>query len=282
MPHRPSDSTETPLRAGHRLAAAKRPPVSPWPARVTRAIARGRIALALQPVVLARAPSRVAFHEALVRMVGEDGQVTAAGAFIDAVEPTAAGRLLDRAALRLAIAELVATADLRLAVNLSPLSLGDREWSAILSAAVLEHPTLAERLIVEITERGLGADPAAMHAFLDHWRMRGVAFALDDFGAGSTAYRQLRDFRFDIVKLDGSFSRAVHRDPDQQAFLRTLIPLARHFEAMTVAEAVEGPAEAAFLAGLGIDALQGHHFGMPQIGRRPCGFRASSLTAIGA
>lgn len=282
MPHRRSDSTEAPLRAGHRLAAAIRPPASHWPARVTRAIAHGRIALALQPVVLARAPERIAFHEALVRLIGDDGQVICAGAFIDAVEPTSAGRLLDRAALRLAIAELAATPDLRLAVNLSPLGIGDRDWSAILTAAVARHPTLAERLIVEITERGLGADPAAMRAFLDHWRAQGVAFALDDFGAGSTAYRQLRDFRFDIVKLDGSFSRAVDRDLDQQAFLRTLIPLARHFEAMTVAEAVEGPAEAAFLAGLGIDALQGHHFGAPQIGLRPGGSGAQNRSAISA
>ncbi len=281
MPFTPSDSTEAPLRAGHRLSAGRRSG-SPWPARIIRAIVRGRIALALQPVVLARAPDRIAFHEALVRLVADDGRVISAGAFIDAVEPTPAGRILDRAALRLAIAELAAVPHLRLSVNLSPHGIADREWSAILSAAVDAHPTLAERLIIEITERGLGADLSGTGAFLGHWRTRGVAFALDDFGAGTTAYRHLRDFRFDIVKLDGSFSRAVDRDPDQQAFLRTLIPLARHFEAMTVAEAVEGPAEAAVLAALGVDALQGHHFGAPVLGRPPAALPTGTACAIPA
>ena len=252
--------------------------VSVWQHRVARALEEGRVALALQPVVQARATDRPAFHEGLIRIIGRTGAVFSAGTFIDAVEPTPVGRSLDRAALRLALAELSAAPDLRLAVNLSPLSIGDTEWSAILEAAIRSDPTLAERLIVEITERAIAFDLAAMRAFLDHWRANGVAFALDDFGAGSTAYRHLRDFRFDIIKIDGQFSRDIHRDPDNQAFMRTLLPLARHFDALTVAEAVESAAEARFLTGLGIDALQGYHFGAPRIGRSADG-RPAACTA---
>ena len=65
MPFTPSDSTEAPLRAGHRLSAGRRSG-SPWPARITRAIVRGRIALALQPVVLARAPGVVLRSDQIV------------------------------------------------------------------------------------------------------------------------------------------------------------------------------------------------------------------------
>lgn len=249
-----------------------------WPDRVEQALAEDRIALALQPVVMAAAPDRPAFHEGLIRLIERDGTIVAAGTFIEAVEPTPTGRALDRAALRLALGALTETPDLRLAVNLSPLGFGDCEWGSILAEAVQANPTLAERLIIEVTERAHAVDRALMRAFMDHWRAQGIAFALDDFGAGSTGCRHLSDFRFDIVKIDGSFSRAVHSDPDNQAFLRFLIPLARHFEALTVAEAVECAAEARFLAGLGVDALQGFHFGAPRIGRA-VGSAAAALIA---
>ena len=41
--------------------------------------------------------------------------------------------------------------------------------------------------------------------FMDHVRATGCAFALDDFGAGATGFRYFRDFRFDMVKIDGAF-----------------------------------------------------------------------------
>ena len=46
--------------------------------------------------------------------------------------------------------------------------------------------------------------------FMDHVRATGCAFALDDFGAGATGFRYFRDFRFDMVKIDGAFVRGVH------------------------------------------------------------------------
>ena len=51
---------------------------------------------------------------------------------------------------------------------------------------------------------------------------------------------------------------------------------------MTVAEAVEGPAEAAVLAALGVDALQGHHFGAPVLGRPPAALPTGTACAIPA
>ncbi|MCA8881275.1 MAG: EAL domain-containing protein [Rhodobacteraceae bacterium] len=235
--------------------------------QVAQALGEGRIALALQPVMQARALDRPAFHEGLIRLVTRSGEVVSAGEFIEIVEPTPLGRALDRMALRLAIAELGATPDLRLSINLSTGSVGDPHWSAILSAASDADPTLAERLIIEITERAIAAEPAALRAFMTFWGTQGVSFALDDFGAGFTAYRHLRNFRFDIVKIDGHFSRDIHRDVHNQAFMRALLPLARHFEALVVAEAVECEAEARFLTGIGVDALQGYHFGRPELGR---------------
>ena len=52
---------------------------------------------------------------------------------------------------------------------------------------------------------------------MDHVRGFGCAFALDDFGAGATGFRHFRDFRFDMVKIDGAFVQGVSRSPRRAA-----------------------------------------------------------------
>lgn len=238
-------------------------------AEVSAAIDERRLVLALQPVVNARRPDRVAFHEGLVRMIRRDGSVLAAGGFVPAVEALPVGRELDCAALELALEALEARDDLRLSVNVSALTLGDALWEWTLDAAAERDPTVTERLIVEVTESAAAADPEQVAAFARRVRRLGVALAVDDFGAGYTALRHLRDIRFDIVKIDGGFSRAIDRDPDNRAVVAAIAGLARHFDALVVAEQVETEAEAAALAAQGVDALQGYHFGRPALPDRP-------------
>ena len=50
---------------------------------------------------------------------------------------------------------------------------------------------------------------------------------MDDFGAGHTSFRNLRDLAFDIVKIDGAFIRNVATSEDDRFFVRTLIDLAQ-------------------------------------------------------
>lgn len=101
-----------------------------------------------------------------------------------------------------------------------------------------------------------------------------MSFALDDFGAGLTSFRYLRDFYFDIIKIDGSFIRGIHKNPDNQVLAKVMVSIAQHFEMLTVAEFVETEAEANFLAKTGIDCLQGYYFGVPTV--RPRWLRDSA------
>lgn len=231
---------------------------------IAQALARGRMRFHFQPVVRADAPGFIAFHEMLARLVDPDGRVQPASAFMEHVEDNELGRVIDRLALETALAELAAAPDLRLSINLSPRSMGDADWLALLAEGAERHGVqTTARLIIEITEGEALADTAQTMDFLDHTRGYGCAFALDDFGAGATGFRSFRDFRFDIVKIDGGFVEGVARCPDRQALVRCLMTAARHFEMMTVAERVENPADAAWLAQAGVDCLQGYLYGRP-------------------
>lgn len=225
------------------------------------ALREGRLRLAFQPVVIGANPSRIGFHEALIRVLDESGRVIPAGEFMPAVEPTEMGRQIDCAALDLGLRTLRDQPGLRIAVNMSARSIGYPRWTKILRQAVAGHPDLGHRLILEITEGSAMLVPELVMAFMDEMQPLGITFALDDFGAGATSLRYFRDLFFDILKIDGQFIRGVARDPDNQALTRAMLSIGRHFDMLTVAESVETAEDAAFLQGEGIGAMQGFLFG---------------------
>ena len=250
-------------KADHPLAAALAEKDRATVAMVRLALRTRQVALALQPVVHAGDSTRIAFHEGLIRVLDGAGRLVPAREFIGAVEATDTGLELDRAALALGLEALRRDPGLRLAVNMSARSIGAVRWMETLAAGLARDETVAERLILEITETSAMAMPELVIAFMTGLQRRGISFALDDFGAGQTSFRYFRDFSFDMVKIDRQFIANVHRDRDNQALVRALILIARQFDMFTVAEGVERAEDAAWLQAQGVDCLQGYLFGMP-------------------
>jgi EAL domain-containing protein (putative c-di-GMP-specific phosphodiesterase class I) len=228
---------------------------------VSAAIRHRQVLLAFQPVMQARAIDRVAFYEALIRVLDETGRVIPAGAFMGAIENTELGRQLDTLALNLGLKALHENPGLRLSINMSARSIGYREWNQTLERWLKRNSTIAERLVLEITESSAMMVPELVSDFMDRLQTRGICFAMDDFGAGYTALRYFKDFFFDIIKIDRQFIQGIAEDRDNQAMTAALVSIARHFDMITVAEFVENEADAEVLTQLGVDCLQGHHFG---------------------
>ncbi|RMD48745.1 MAG: EAL domain-containing protein [Alphaproteobacteria bacterium] len=231
--------------------------------RIEQAIRAGTVRLAFQPVVPVAARDQVAFWEGLLRIPDGRGGMMPAERFIPFVEGRELGRRLDCLALELGLAALRAEPTLRLSVNMSARSIGHLPWIHTLEAALEAEPGLGERLILEVTEHSAMLVPELVRAFMARFHARGVAFALDDFGAGYTAFRHFKDFTFDVVKIDGQFIRGLESDAANQVLTEALAMIARHFDMISVAEAVETEAEAEFCAAAGIDCIQGYLISAP-------------------
>lgn len=232
-------------------------------ALVQDALDRREAVLAFQPVVQARMPSRPAFYEAFMRIFDQRGRLIPARDFIEAVEDTEIGRRIDCLALELGLQALAGEPGLRLSVNMSARSIGYPNWLATLDRGLNDRPEIAERLILEITESSAMQVPELVTVFMADMQRRGIAFALDDFGAGYTSFRYLRDFYFDIIKIDGNFIRGIATNPDNQVLTQSLVSIARHFDMFTVAESVETAEDAQYLIDIGVDCLQGYFYGIP-------------------
>lgn len=232
---------------------------------IREAVTRNRTVLAYQPVVVARDTGTVAFYEGLIRVLDRTGRIIPARDFIDAVESTETGRQIDCLALQHGLLMLNAHPDLRLAINMSARSIGYFRWTRLLDQALRQNPKLGERLILEITERSAIQVPELVSGFMSNLQQHGVSFALDDFGSGFSSFRYLREFYFDILKIDGSFIQGVSQDVDSQVIVTSMIALASEFGMLSVAEQVENAADADWLIAAGIDCLQGFHYGAPHL-----------------
>jgi EAL domain-containing protein (putative c-di-GMP-specific phosphodiesterase class I) len=232
---------------------------------VDEALRDRRVRLAFQPVLPAGSRVRPVFYEGLARILDPTGRPIPAADFITAVETRETGRLIDCASLELGLRALHANPGIRMSVNMSARSIGYPRWMRTLEAGLTADPSLAGRLILEITESSAMLVPDIVCVFMADLQARGVRFALDDFGQGFTAFRYLRDFDFDILKIDGQFIRGIAGDPDNQVLARALVSIAGHFQMLTVAESVETAADARWLADAGVDCLQGYHFAAPTL-----------------
>ena len=224
----------------------------------------GLFKLAFQPVFDAKT-GEVQFHEALLRMEDTTGALIPASHLVPIAERLGLIRLIDRAVLQLALRTLQTYPQAKLSVNISSTTVNDLRWHLQLLDMIAATPDAASRLIIEITETAALGNLETSQAFSSSLRDLGCGVALDDFGAGYTSYRNLKELSLSHVKLDGSFCCNLEAGSENQAFVHSMVELARAFGLRVVAEWVDTPQDAQTLSAMGVDCLQGNLLGEASI-----------------
>jgi EAL domain-containing protein (putative c-di-GMP-specific phosphodiesterase class I) len=112
------------------------------------------------------------------------------------------------------------------------------------------------RLKLELTESVVMAVGDSF-TLLERLRELGISLALDDFGTGYSSLSYLKMLPIQQLKIDRSFVEGIGSNTGDEAIIRTVMELARSLGFEVVAEGVETEAQAAFLAQLGCEQLQG-------------------------
>ncbi|MEM6481571.1 MAG: EAL domain-containing protein [Pseudomonadota bacterium] len=232
---------------------------------VDDAVRHKNVMLAYQSVVPSGQQDTPAFYEGLIRVLDDAGRVIPAGEFIEAVETQETGRLIDCLALEKGLRALLKYPGLRLSINMSARSIGYARWMRSLKRGLSQDDTIAERLILEISEASAMLVPELVTSFMADLHGEGISFALDDFGAGFTSFKHLQKFHFDILKVDGQYVRGIAEDGNKQVMVAAFVAIAQQMDLITVAESVENPNDAHVLLEMGVDCLQGYYFGAPTV-----------------
>jgi EAL domain-containing protein (putative c-di-GMP-specific phosphodiesterase class I) len=152
-------------------------------------------------------------------------------------------------------------AELKLAVNVSPIQFRDPRLAERIIKLLTETGFPARRLEVEITESSLLEDREQALTIVQSLRNNGITIALDDFGTGYASLSQLQSLPFDRIKIDRSLIHALGHNEQSAAIVETITALGRSLQIPITAEGVETPAVREKLAALGCADAQGWYFG---------------------
>jgi len=226
-------------------------------------MSRDEFTVDYQPVVDA-AQRKIVGVEALMRWVHPQRGEVAPDTFIPIAESTGLIVLLGEQILQRACAEAVGwPADIKVAVNLSPIQFRKGNIVDLVAAALARSGLAPERLELEITESVLMQKDDANLAKLHQLKSLGVAIVLDDFGTGYSSLSYLRLFPFDKIKIDRSFVAEMTTRYDCTAIVCAITGLARSLNMTTTAEGVETRRQFELLHAAGCDQVQGFLFGKP-------------------
>ena len=221
--------------------------------------------LAFQPIISAETGETI-LHEALLRMADErSNELIAAQHLMPVSERLGLVRLIDRSVTQMIVNTLHQYPDANLAMNVSATTATDPRWYNQILEIISENSTVAHRLTVEITETVALSNIEATRYFVENLRGSGCKVAIDDFGAGYTSFRNLRDLKVDMIKLDGSYCNNLRGNAENEYFVRSLIDMGKKFNLKTVAEWIENEDDANLLCEWGVDYLQGHLFGTASV-----------------
>lgn len=218
--------------------------------------ALGSLRMVYQPIVSWKERKLLAF-EALVR--NAEPSLPHPGALLSAAEKL--GRLAELGRrIRQAVSETVAARpDRQIFMNLHPRDLLDDDLYDSNSPLA----QVAGRVTLEMTERAALDEVPDVGERVANLRGLGFRIAVDDLGAGYAGLTTLATLRPDVVKIDMSLVRSVHKDPIKQRLVGSMAALCRDIGMLVVAEGVEVAEERDVLAGCGCDTMQGYLFGRP-------------------
>ena len=154
-------------------------------------------------------------------------------------------------------------ADIKVAVNLSPVQFKQAELFDVIKSALRNSGLPPERLEIEITESVLLESAVENHAFIEKLKTIGISLALDDFGTGYSSLSCLTAFPFDKIKIDKSFIGSLMKSYKSSAIVSSIVTLARGLDISITAEGVETREQLERLRTLGVHFAQGYLLGRP-------------------
>ena len=248
-------SSEMNVRAQDRLAVEN---------YLRLALRRNELVLHYQPR-LSFATGELVAVEALIRWQHPRRGLVHPDTFIEVAEDSGlivpiGEWVIDTACAQIAVWQKTVRPALRLSVNLSVGQVVDAErlYTAV-AKSLLQSAIDPTTLELELTESLLMQNLGEKAALLHRLGRLGVGLSIDDFGTGYSSLAYLKSLPVDSIKVDSSFVRDVHADPNDEAIIQAIVAMAHSLKLSVVAEGVETAEQFRRLRDLGCDEYQGFY-----------------------
>ncbi len=232
---------------------------------IRRGAKAGEIIPHYQPLINARTGEIEGF-ESLVRWRHPELGVLSPARFVNALEDAATSLLITETMLEAVTADIArwraAGYDFSVGLNAGEADLRQEDFAERVTAALKRHGCAPHALAIEVTEAAANQfNIEDLQKTLGRISTAGLFVALDDFGTGGSSIAILKHLPCTAMKIDKSFVAGMTTSPDDLSIVRALSDLGHDLGLRIVAEGVETKEQADLLREIGVDILQGYHFG---------------------
>ncbi len=231
------------------------------------AIDQGWIEAYYQPIIRA-VTGKVCGMEALSRWNDPEFGMLPPGEFIDVLENAHLIHKLDICMIRRVCSDIRAALDTgrphpSVSVNLSRLDYQLCDIFTVVDQVVAESGIPKDLLHIEFTETAFTQNAEFFADVLARFHDAGYHVWMDDFGSGYSSLNVLKDFSFDVLKIDMEFLRGLEGSRRTRDIIASVVDMAKKLGIQTLAEGVETEEQYLFLKSIGCEMLQGYLFGKP-------------------
>jgi EAL domain-containing protein (putative c-di-GMP-specific phosphodiesterase class I) len=219
-----------------------------------------------QPVIDLQSDRIVGF-EALVRWMHPERGLLLPDAFLPQAEETGYVEEIDRFVRASAINQLAiwqrdfpSLTNLWMSVNMSSCDIANPDLCDSIANLIKQAGVAPKDIVVEVTENVLLDDSTKTHEFLNQLSAVGVGLALDDFGTAFSSVSYVRQFPFNLLKLDISFTADLPTSLRSMLLVEEIGHLADSMSMIGIAEGIEREDQRDALRDMGWKYGQGFFF----------------------
>ncbi len=234
---------------------------------VDKAVKEGWIKVFYQPVVFTE-DRKLCGVEALARWDDPDYGLIPPSDFVPVLEEYRQIHKLDLCILKTVCSDISKAQRsgeyfVPVSINFSRLDFELIDVVAAVEDCLQEYNISKSQIHVEITESALNENDVQLVNAIDSLRREGYALWLDDFGSGYSGLNVLKDFHFDMMKIDMQFLRNFSDNDKIRPILKSIVNLAKDIGMHTLTEGVETEDAFEYLRSIGCERVQGYLFGKP-------------------
>ena len=234
---------------------------------IDKAIKNDYIQIYYQPVILAKNKELCGF-EALARWIDPKYGFMPPYAFISVLEEYRQIHKLDAHIVKKVCDDIISAPSenipvLPISINFSRLDFELMDVEKVLEEYVERQDIDKKSIHIEVTESALSQNNQNLKETLHNLKNKGYSLWLDDFGSGYSGLNILKEYEFDMMKIDMAFLRNFATTPKSRPILKNIITLAKDIGMQTLSEGVETEDAFEFLREIGCERIQGYLFGKP-------------------
>jgi diguanylate cyclase (GGDEF)-like protein len=237
-----------------------------WSQQIQKALKDDKFVLHYQPIIDV-ATGKPAFFEVLLRMQTGPRKFIPPSAFLPAANRFGLMAEIDQWVIRNAVKKLAGfrsrQGDIQFTLNVSGCIFETADSFKYVQSQLEANDVPLDAIVLEITEQVAVQNMGNAAKQIAYFAERGCRFAIDDFGAGHSSYKYLKNLPVDFIKIDGSFIKNLVDDYIDQRIVNSICEIAEATNCKTVAEHVGDYQTLELLRELGVNYGQGFFLGRP-------------------